>query len=156
MAKTTKPTTRGRKSAVKARAAKSETAVSRIQASSEMRWSTLIIVLMAILVAFGLFLIFSDKSDSQSPLSSNTEQSGEISYKGVEGKTALEILKDTHQVETQSYEGLGEIVIAIDGIKPDGSSYWIYYVNGEQATEGAGTYVTDNDETITWKLEKAQ
>lgn len=84
----------------------------------------------------------------------NTQK--EISYKGIEGKNALEILKQMHTVETKDYAGFGEMVLSIDGIKPDSKHFWSMYVNDTQSSEGAGSYSTKADETITWKLEEIQ
>jgi hypothetical protein len=75
-----------------------------------------------------------------------------ISYQGVDGQTALALLKSTYTVETKSYS-FGEMVIAINGKSAtDGVNFWEFLVNGQQATTGAGDYATTAGETITWKL----
>lgn len=84
-------------------------------------------------------------------------QSSTVSYKGIEGKTALELLKSAHKVETKTFEGMGEYVVSIDGRAPaDSSEFWAFYVNDKQAQVGAGDYVTKDGEKIEWKLEKVQ
>src|SRR5688500_4240415 len=52
-----------------------------------------------------------------------------ITYQGQDGKTALEILKTTHQVEVKSYS-FGDMVVSIDGIAPNPAThFWAMYVN---------------------------
>jgi len=80
-----------------------------------------------------------------------------VSYDGVNGKTALELLQKSHQVGTKDYAGIGSMVIAIDGVKAeDGKNFWGFYVNGTMASEGAGTYKTKAGEKIEWRLETIQ
>jgi hypothetical protein len=83
--------------------------------------------------------------------------SGVISYNGVDGKTALELLKDSYPVETKDYSGMGEFVTSIDGVKAeDNKNFWAFYVDGQMASEGAGAYTTKNGEKIEWHLEEIQ
>lgn len=85
----------------------------------------------------------------------NTEkQTSTIQYQGINGKTALEILKSTHQVQSKEYKGLGEFVEAIDGVVPAKNEFWSFYINSKQAQVGASAYVTKDNELIEWKLEK--
>lgn len=76
------------------------------------------------------------------------------SYDGVEGKTALDLLKAKYQnVETQS-SSVGDFVTTIDAKKADSAKeYWAFYLNGSLASEGAGTYVTKATDKIEWRLE---
>jgi hypothetical protein len=82
------------------------------------------------------------------------DTAGDVTYKGVEGKTALELLKASHKVETKTYEGIGELVTSIDGVAPDSKHFWALYVNDAQSQVGASQYVTKATDTITWKLEE--
>jgi len=82
-----------------------------------------------------------------------SEDKKSVSYEGISGKTALEILKDGTDVETET-SSYGEFVTSIGGVKADANSeYWSFYVNGSYASEGAGTYKTTDGEKIEWKLE---
>lgn len=80
-------------------------------------------------------------------------KSESISYKGVEGKTALELLKAQYQVETQNYEGVGEFVKSINGVTPSKDQFWAFYVNGVSSNVGAGQYQSKADDQIEWKLD---
>lgn len=72
------------------------------------------------------------------------------------GKTALDLLKSSHQVKTKEYTGIGEFVEEIDGIKPDSSHFWAFYVNGKSSDVGASSYKPQSGDKIEWKLEKIQ
>ncbi|MEX2361819.1 MAG: hypothetical protein WD544_01420, partial [Patescibacteria group bacterium] len=58
-------------------------------------------VVAAIIFIFGLFLII--PNPVVGPVS-DTSQTSTISYQGVEGKNALDLLKDSHDVETKHYD----------------------------------------------------
>ncbi len=152
--KTNRPAARSRAKQVEKVVQSEATVVRNKVARVDWPFTTLVTVLMAILVAFGLYLVFHKPVIATNTTS--TQQGSEVNYQGVDGKTALQILKDTHQVETKSYEGLGELVQSIDGVKPAANEYWIYYVNGEPATVGAGDYQTKSSDTITWVLQKSE
>lgn len=98
------------------------------------------------------------KQTQQSTQSSQVQQksSTEVSYKGVEGKNALELLKQTHKVETKTYKGIGELVTSIDGVSPDSKHFWAFYVNGQQSQVGAGAYTAKGTDTVIWKLEEVK
>ncbi len=78
----------------------------------------------------------------------------EVSYQGVAGKTALELLQELDPTATTSGEGANAFVTAIGGREADQSKeFWAFYVNGEQAAVGAGSYEMADGDEITWKLE---
>ncbi len=104
----------------------------------------------------------STQQAAQSLQQSQPNQEGEIQqvavstlkYKGEEGKTALEILKSTHQVQTKAFTGIGEFVQSIDGLEADSkTTFWSFYVNGRQSPVGAGEYKTHEADEIEWKIE---
>lgn len=81
-----------------------------------------------------------------------TPKATTITYNGVEGKTALEQLKNTHTIETKTYS-FGDAVESIDGLAADSGHYWAFYVNGQYASVGAGDYTMKASDTIEWKYE---
>lgn len=113
-----------------------------------------IYVVGAIILAFGLYLVVPDRSicNPESTVE-RLEQKCEISYQGVEGQNALDLLKSSHETGTET-SSFGEFVHTIDGVKAPSTHFWAFYVNGQQAEVGAGSYQTKNSDTITWKLEK--
>ena len=82
-----------------------------------------------------------------------SEGGQEVSYEGQTGKTALEVLKSLAEVETKE-SSFGEFVVSINGVEADGmTKFWAFYVNGNLANEGAGTYQTKDGEQIEWRVE---
>jgi hypothetical protein len=76
-----------------------------------------------------------------------------LSYSGVEGKTALELLKAKATIVTKQ-SAYGEYVDSINGVKGGtNNKYWTFYVNGTMAQVGADTYKTKGGDTIEWKFE---
>lgn len=72
-----------------------------------------------------------------------------------ENKTALDILKSGHQVETKNFPGIGEFVENINGKRADGKKeFWAFYINGQQSQVGASDYKPKNKDKIEWKLEE--
>lgn len=77
-----------------------------------------------------------------------------VSYEGQDDKTALEVLKELTEVTTDT-ASFGEFVTGINGLEADSSSqYWSFYVDGDYASEGAGTYQSSNGEKLEWRLEE--
>lgn len=85
-------------------------------------------------------------------IQSQTEQS--ILYSGIEGRSALELLKEKYPVKTKNYDGIGEFVESINGKTPDANHFWAFYVNGQSSSIGAGQYITKAGDSIEWKLEE--
>jgi hypothetical protein len=76
-----------------------------------------------------------------------------VDYRGQTGKTALELLEAKHEVVTQG-EGEMSYVTSIDGVEADPEGqFWAFYVNGRAAQVGAGGYVTQDSDLISWRLE---
>jgi len=76
----------------------------------------------------------------------------DIKYNGQDGVNALTLLKKHANVQVKHYS-FGDLVTAIDGSKGTGPKYWTFYINGQQAQVGAGTYVTKSSDKIEWKLQ---
>lgn len=71
-----------------------------------------------------------------------------------QGSTALKLLQSTHTVITKG-EGKNAFVVSISGrvAQNEKREFWAFYVNGEQAVVGAGSYIMKNNDTIEWKIE---
>ncbi|MGW6007156.1 DUF4430 domain-containing protein [Oerskovia enterophila] len=78
-----------------------------------------------------------------------------LTYEGVAGKTALELLVAADPTAVVQGEGENAFVTGIDGREAQDSAkeFWALYVNGEMAQVGAGSLVTETGDEITWKLE---
>jgi len=94
-------------------------------------------------------VIFPDKVQAKQI----TLKNNQITYKGKNNKTALSLLQGITKV---SMSGTGEMayVTGISGVNADSSKnqFWAFNVNGKEATVGAGSYITKDTDTITWKL----
>ncbi len=110
-----------------------------------------------VVVAVGLVFLIGYDQPAQvttSPTGGGTvQQTTDIKYKGVQGKTALALLKKYADVQTKKYS-FGELVTSINGTPGNGPKYWSFYVNGKLSAVGASTYVTHNGDAIEWRLEK--
>lgn len=82
------------------------------------------------------------------------EASKEITYKGKEGTTALVLLEQFGKIE-KSGAGENSFVTSINGLKANAAKneFWSFNVNGAPATVGAGSFITKNTDTITWKID---
>ena len=78
-----------------------------------------------------------------------------ISYEGQNDKTALELLQEEYQVETQD-SSIGIFVISIDQTANEDNKYWMFYIDGRLASLGADQYKTQDGENIEWRYESLQ
>lgn len=115
-----------------------------------------VLVLAAVWFSFN-GLSFKSKSTGGNTNAANLNTSAPVqlpsvvSYKGEDGKNALELLKAKHDVvETDGF------VKAIDGRASSTTSYWLYYVNGNSAEVGAKDYTTKSTDTVEWRFESAK
>lgn len=94
------------------------------------------------------------ETEAETETPDTSSETASISYFGEDGMTVLELLKEyADDVVTQD-SSLGEYVDSINGIVGGtGGKYWLFYVNGEAATEGAATYQTRNTDIIEWRFE---
>jgi hypothetical protein len=69
-----------------------------------------------------------------------------------ENKTALDLLEESYKVDVKNYPGIGDMVIGIDGNKPDSKHFWEFFVNGQSSNAGAGSYKPQNGDKLEWKL----
>lgn len=78
-----------------------------------------------------------------------------VAYDGVEGKTALELLRVKDPAAVTQGEGANAFVTKINGYEASASKkeFWAFYVNGKQAAVGAGSYITKSGDKIEWKIE---
>lgn len=78
-----------------------------------------------------------------------------INYDGQDGKTALDLLKTSHEVKSEE-SSIGSFVTAIDADANTNDTYWMFYVNDELAPVGADQYQSKSTDKIEWRFEKLQ
>lgn len=81
------------------------------------------------------------------------QKQNQLTYRGKDGTTALALLQQHTKV---ALKGSGDLafVTSINGLKADDSKkqYWSLLVNGQASNVGAGSLITKNSDSITWKL----
>lgn len=77
-----------------------------------------------------------------------------------EGATLYDAMSNIQSVKENNfsfsgkeYSGLGYFVDEINGIKGTSGKYWIYYVNGKEASVGVSKYILKSEDIISWKQE---
>jgi len=83
-----------------------------------------------------------------------SDQFNEIRYTGIDGQTALALLKTKYPDIQTKKSDFGEYVDSINDIAggTDGK-YWLFYINGQMASVGADAYVTKDGDVIQWRFE---
>lgn len=113
------------------------------------------VIAVFLLVGAGGLLLHKPNNPRPSVLGAATVQQQPITvlrYQGTDGKTALALLKLRATVVTKQ-SSYGEYVVSINGSDGGGKKYWIFYVNGQEASVGAGAYVTKSTDKIEWRLQ---
>ncbi len=52
----------------------------------------------------------------------------------------------------KEYPALGIFIDEINGVKGGNGKYWIYFVNGKEASVGVSKYILDEGDIINWEL----
>ncbi len=78
----------------------------------------------------------------------------------VPGTTALALLKQVGQentiaIVTKQYD-FGELVTAIGGTEASSTDFWLFSINGESASVGAGSYTVKEGDTIAFTYTKGE
>jgi len=71
-----------------------------------------------------------------------------------DGITALELLTEQAEVETQDFGSAGAFVTSINGTPSNAQYYWSFFVNGEYAEQGASQTILQKGDTITFTYEE--
>lgn len=75
-----------------------------------------------------------------------------ITQEAKEGDTVLDLLISTKNPEIKEYS-FGKAVESISGIKNgQDKKYWLYSVNGKEASVGAGDYKLAENDKVLWEL----
>jgi uncharacterized membrane protein len=53
----------------------------------------------------------------------------------------------------KEYSGMGVFIEEIKEVRGKAGSYWIYYINGEEASVGVSKYILKGGDVVTWKQE---
>jgi len=101
----------------------------------------------------------------ESPVNENTKNvlitlnvfDKSYSIKTEEGVNVYDAMKsisdESFSFKATEHSGLGYFVEEINGVKGTPGKYWIYYVNGKEASVGISNYILKNGDIINWKQE---
>ena len=84
---------------------------------------------------------------SPSPVSSQ-----KVSFACQPKKNVLELLQmNASNVDTKDYS-FGKMVESINGVSTGNGKYWMYTIDGKEATSSAYTYICQGNEQVSWEL----
>lgn len=82
----------------------------------------------------------------------NSSDKKDVSYNCQSGKTAFEVLQaNNNQVKFQG-SSFGRMITGINGVSQGGGKYWLYSIDGKDATVSADAYICQGNEKIQWEL----
>ncbi len=120
----------------------------------------IILIVVLLLVAGFVFIKFLELGSTapssklqifQTPsLSSTTKK--EVSYNCQPGKTAFETLQENHNQVNYQGSSFGRMITGINGVSQGNGKYWLYSVDGKDATVSADAYICQGNEKIKWEL----
>lgn len=121
---------------------------------TQSKFNALIISVAVLLFGVGAFAILdaNKTTDNVSTVTNSQNQTTQISYSGEAGVDALSMLKRNATVQVKHYS-FGDLVTSINGTAGTGPKYWTFYINGREATVGAGSYTTQDGDQLMWKLQ---
>lgn len=90
-------------------------------------------------------------SQAQTQVSQTAQSVKSISYKGEEGKNALQLLQEKMTIKQDS-SGLVVAINNREAIKTK-REYWAFYVNGKLSSVGPNDYFTKDTDQIEWRIE---
>lgn len=115
---------------------------------------------VALIVVIGIFgfgghFIGKQNANNSKSVEEQVEATQVIAYEGVDGKTALDLLKERAEIQSQE-SSLGVFVTSINGTSNSDTQFWLFYVNGEMAPFASDQYQTKNGDKIEWRYEKLE
>lgn len=119
-------------------------------------WVAIFVVIVALISVFLLTnknLPNRQSFDTKLPVSQNAQfPSSQISYDCQSGKTAFDSLKENAKDVKFQGSTLGRFVTGINGIEQSNGKYWLYWVDGKEASISADAYLCQGGEKIEWVL----
>jgi len=113
-----------------------------------------IVIIIGLVGLGGHFLGKYEQNKSESK-TQKVEAVQTIAYDGAEGRSALDLLKEKAEIQTQD-SSLGAFVTTINGTANSEDHFWMFYVNGELAPTAADQFITKDGDKIEWRYEKFQ
>jgi len=110
-----------------------------------------IVIIAVVAVVYSTARMYTGEGEIRATLIIENSSTTTCEAKISAGSTVFDLMKAC----SIPFEEEGGFVISINGISqdPGANKYWLYYVNGEFAQVGAGDYIVQEGDEITWKLE---
>ncbi len=121
------------------------------------KYRHLIIFAVVLVLLFGGLYLFKTTQvkevafENELVAESPTKSTRSFGYECERGKTAFAILEEKSDVSF-SESSFGKLVTAINGTSQNDGKYWLYSIDGKEATVGASTYECQGAEQILWEL----
>ncbi len=115
-------------------------------------------LLLVVLVFFAVLLLFLNfqgnffKTSNKEGGIQTKQKSLSLEYDCQSGKTAFEVLEEKASDVEFKGSSFGRMVTGINGIKQGSGKYWLYFINGKDATVSADSYICLEEEKIKWEL----
>ncbi|MBU7012286.1 MAG: DUF4430 domain-containing protein [Theionarchaea archaeon] len=110
-----------------------------------------VVIIALIAVVYGTTTMYTGEGEVTATLI--IENGGTVTREATlpEGSTVFDLMTACRI----SFEEKGGLITSINGVSQDedAGKYWLYYINGEFAQTGAGEYIVQEGDEITWKLE---
>lgn len=112
-------------------------------------------IVVAIIVGLvGVAVYFAQQPNVQQIPEKVMETTVSLSFEAMtDGQTALDLLKESAQVEYQEFD-FGVMITSINGVAADEKHYWGLYVNDKYATASASETVLKTGDTMKWIYEE--
>lgn len=124
---------------------------------TQLRQRTIMVSLLLVIVA-GVGIsspsLFKQNTPQASTVEATTRPIADITYKGADGKTILELLQANHTIKTMDQGSLGIYVTSIDGVEANESGVWVFYIDGAIGKGSVEETMTTNEQTIEWRYER--
>ncbi|NVN96774.1 DUF4430 domain-containing protein [Candidatus Nomurabacteria bacterium] len=126
-------------------------------------------ILLAVFYQIGVKPLSKVEEEPQIPLETLSYKNIKVSliiedkkYEGEfkDGATVFEVMQKLKEENNEfdfkytEHTGLGIFIDEMNGKKGGRDGYWIYYVNGKEASIGISNYKIKNGDIISWKYEK--
>lgn len=117
---------------------------------------SVILIILALGIGVYYWSVVRNASNQTSNANLNTQlnQSDltKLAYNCDMGRSAFEALKRHFSKVDSRDTKSGVFVTSINGIEQGGGKYWIYSINGQDATVSADTYKCKSGDMVSWQL----
>ena len=116
----------------------------------------LIFAVVVTLLLSGLYIVTRSKGQNTKALEEDIIRTSvvervQFGYACEKDRNAFELLDEQAEIEF-SDSSLGKLVTSINGETQRDNKYWLYSIDGQEATVGASNYTCYGEEQILWEL----